>query len=243
MRNLNRALIVEDSEEIVEAVTLALQIRWPSAEITSADKGREALEILKKENPDIIILDLGLPDINGFEVLKCLRSFCDIPVVILTVKGDEADIVKGLELGANDYIVKPFRQMEFVSRVYAQFREKSDFGKGQHMVAGRLSLDLSKRTASIDGRLVYLTPIESSILAMLMRNCGQVVTHETLANEVWGVAYPDSTKSLKVHIHRLREKIEAERSAPQLIQTKACDGYYLNKSNLNSPVPPEIAGY
>ena len=125
-----RILIIEDDQSIVEAISLALQIIWPDAKLLSTHLGEKGIELLQSENPDVIILDLGLPDISGFEVLKRVRLFSEVPILILTVRSDEADIVKGLEWGADDYVIKPFRQMELLSRIKLVTRRRGAFLEG-----------------------------------------------------------------------------------------------------------------
>ena len=124
MDDFNKILIVEDNQEVVEAVSLAIQIRWPRSTIISTDSGRKGIELVIEKQPDMVILDLGLPDISGFEVLKDIRNFSSIPIIVLTVRGEEADVVRGLELGADEYIVKPFRQFELLSRIRALTRRR-----------------------------------------------------------------------------------------------------------------------
>jgi two-component system KDP operon response regulator KdpE len=227
MSNLQKILVIEDSPEIVEAIDLTIGIRWPSATILKTESGCEGLEIVEKERPELVILDLGLPDLNGFEVLKQLRSFSQVPVIILTVRSDEADIVKGLELGANDYIVKPFKQMELLSRVNNQIREVSPVGPdGAPLVTDKLQLYPTTHEVIFNSRHIDLTPIESSLLSALIMNKGQIVTHTNLIKKAWGEYYPDLTPSLKVHIRRLRQKLESDPSNPQVIMTKTGVGYY-----------------
>jgi two-component system response regulator VicR len=230
MDRLESALIIEDNIEIVESVAFALRVRWPDAKIKSTESGMDGLEIIKNDKPDIIILDLGLSDINGFEVLRRIRLFSDVPVLILTVRADESDIVKGLELGANDYVIKPFKQMELLSRVHVQLRKLSVGGLCDSQIrSGKLTLHPSSRIVELEGRNIPLTPTENIILAALMSNPGQVLTHGALAHTVWGVDYSDSAKSLKVHVSRLRSKLETDTDNPQLILTKPNIGYYLAK--------------
>ena len=143
-----KVLVIEDDREIIEAISLAFQIRWPEAQVVSTRLGEKGVEQVETESPDIVILDLGLPDINGFEVLRQIRRFSQVPTIILTVRAEEVDIVKGLEWGADDYIVKPFRQLEFLSRVKALIRRKSTTEEEQ-LVSGPLRLD------STTGQLRY----------------------------------------------------------------------------------------
>ncbi len=225
MNGITKVLIIEDNDEVVDAVSMALQIRWPRVVTISTGKGEEGIELVNKVQPDVVILDLGLPDISGFEVLKSIRIFSTVPVIILTVREEEADIVKGLELGADEYIVKPFRQLELLSRLKALTRRQYVVEEDSPIVCGLLCLDSSNRTVEYGGKQVSLTRTESIILLQLVRNAGKVVTHASLAEGLWGNDYPDASASLKVHIRRLRKKIEPDPSHPRLILTKPGLGY------------------
>ena len=226
-----KALIIEDDPEIVESISLALQIRWPETKIVSTHLGKKGIDLVESEAPDIIILDLGLPDISGFDVLKQVRSFSLAPIIILTVKADEADIVKGLEWGADDYIVKPCGQLELLARVKARIRDKSRLVKEAPLSYGSLRFNPSTHQLLIGGKEIKLTTIEAHIIHSLMKNASHVVTYASLAEEVWGEDYPGSIDSLRVHIRRLRAKVEVDSSQPQLILTKAGIGYFLAKPN------------
>ncbi len=223
-----KVLIIEDDREIVEAISLAFQIRWPEAEVVSTRLGNKGVELVENETPDIVMLDLVLPDINVFEVRRQVLLFSYVPIIILTVRADEPDVVKGLEWGADDYIVKPFRQLEFLARVKALIRRLSP-SEEELLVCGSLSLDATTGELFYAGKGIALTVTESHILNHLMKNCGHVVTHSSLAEAVWGDDYPGAADSLKVHIRRLREKIEADPSHPQLILAKTGVGYLLAK--------------
>ena len=224
-----KVLIIENDQGIVEAISLAFQIRWPEAKLVSTHLGEKGIELVESENPDVAILDLGLDDISGFEVLKQVRLFSAVPVLILTVRVDEADIIKGLEWGADDYVVKPFRQLELLSRIRALTRRRGPLVEEAPLVCGPLHLDPSIGQLFNGEEEISLTPTEGSILHHLLKNAGRVVTHSSLAESVWGENYPDATNSLKVYIRRLREKLEADPSHPQLILTKMGIGYFLAK--------------
>ncbi len=224
-----KVLLIEDDREIVDAISLAFQIRWPEAILTSTRLGKKGVELVESEEPDIIILDLGLPDINGFEVLREIRLFSNVPTIILTVRSDEADVVKGLEWGADDYIIKPFRQMELLSRVKALIRRRSH-SEEEPISSGPLRLDVTTGELFCNEKEIALTVTESLILGHLMKNAGHVVTHSSLAEAVWGDDYPGTVDSLKVHIRRIREKIEADPSHPQLILTRTGIGYLLART-------------
>ena len=221
-------LIIEDDPGVVETVSIALQMRWPEAKIVSTHLGERGIDLVESEAPDIVILDLGLPDMNGFEVLKQVRLFSNVPIIILTVRGDEADVVKGLEWGADDYIVKPFRQMELIARVGVHLRGRA-LSDELPLTCGPLRFESSTRQLFRGDKEIYLTATESIIMRHLMKNAGRVVTHSSLAEEVWGRDYPGAADSIKVYIRRLREKIEEDPSSPKLILTKPGIGYRLVK--------------
>ncbi|KKL07304.1 hypothetical protein LCGC14_2587370 [marine sediment metagenome] len=224
-----KVLIIEKDRGTVEDISLAFQIRWPEARVVSTHLGEKGIEMVETESPDIAILELDLPDISGFEVLKGVRLFSNVPLVILTVRAEEADIIKGLEWGADDYVVKPFRQLELLARVNALMRRQSPPGEEPPLRCGPLYFDPSTRQLTNGEREVDLTRTEGEILHHLMKNAGHVATHSRLAEAVWGEDYPGIADSLKVHIRRLREKIEADPSRPQFILTRAGIGYSLAK--------------
>jgi two-component system KDP operon response regulator KdpE len=223
-----KLLIIEDDEEIVEAISLAFQIRWPEANIIATPYGKKGVELAESEQPDIVILDLGLPDINGFDVLRKIRQFSDVPIIIVTVRAEEADIIKGLEWGADDYIVKPFRQLELIARIKAQTWRKEQMG-GEQITSGPLKLNTVSGQLYHGKKEINLTVTEARIMGHLMRNAGHVVTHSSIAEAVWGDDYPGAADSLKVHIRRLRAKIEENPSHPEMIITKQGIGYLFNK--------------
>ena len=224
-----KILVIEDDQQIVEAITLAFQIRWPEARLVSTQQGEKGIELVENEKPDIVILDLGLPDINGYDVLKQIRLFSDIPILILTARTEESDIVKGLEWGADDYMIKPFRQLELLSRIKALTRRRANADSEIPVNVGQLNFNPSTGQLFYHDKEISLTPTEGRILNHLMRNAGQVVTHSSLADAVWGEDYPGAVDSLKVYIRRLREKLETQPQDPQLIVTKAGVGYLLIK--------------
>ena len=222
-----KVLIIEDDQAIVEAISLALQLSWPEAKLVSTHLGERGIDLVEKENPDVVILDLGLPDISGFEVLKQVRLFSTVPILILTVRSDEVDIVKGLEWGADDYVVKPFRQMELLSRIKLVTRRRVPLVEEAPLVCGKLRFDPGTWQLFYGEKEISLTPTEGTIISHLMKNVGRVVTHSSLAEALWGVDYPDAADTLRVHIRRLRTKLEADPSHPQIILTKAGIGYLL----------------
>ena len=230
MNDLIKVLIIEDNQEVVEAVSLALQIRWPKAVVLSTERGEKGIELVEKEQPNIVILDLGLPDINGFDVLKDIRNFSSVPIIILTVRGEEVDIVKGLEFGADEYVVKPFRQMELLSRIHALIRRKCPIEAKSQIISGSLCLYPLEHVARYKEREINLTHSESVILQKLMENEGHILSQSIIAQELWGDCYPDAIPGIKVYIRRLRQKIEQDPDSPKLILTKRGLGYLFAKS-------------
>jgi len=224
-----KILIIEDDKEIVEVISLAFEIRWPEMEVISTHLGKPGAELVETESPDMVILDLGLPDTSGFDVLKEIRAFSKVPILILTVRGEESDIVRGLEWGADDYMTKPFRQLELLSRVRALTR-RANPAADELLVHGRLSYSpTTRRLTTGGGNEIDLTRTEGYVLDHLMRNAGQVSTYASLAEATWGDDYPGATENLRVYIRRLREKIETDPDEPKIILTRTGAGYYLAK--------------
>jgi two-component system KDP operon response regulator KdpE len=224
-----KVLIVEDDQETVDIVSLAFQIRWPEAKLISTGQGEEAAELVESQAPDVVILDLGLPDISGFEVLKQIRLFSNVPIIILTVRGDEAYVVKGLEWGADEYVTKPFRQLELMARVKAVIRRQHPRRTEKPIELGPVRLDPTLRRIYQNGHEVALTRTESLIMQHLMENAGHVITHSSLADAIWEDDYPGTAHSIRVYIQRLREKLEKDPHNPALILTKVGIGYLIPK--------------
>ena len=222
-----KVLIIEDDDTIVNLIQMAFQMRWPEAQLISASLGEEGLDLVEEEKPDLVILDLGLPDMDGYDVLRQIRLFSSVPVVILTVRGEEDDIIRGLEWGADDYVVKPFRQLELLSRLKVQLRRQISPDQEAPVICGPLRLDPSTFQLIYGGKEISLTLIEGRIMLHLMQNAGRVVSHSKLAEAVWGEDQPGATDSLRVYIRHLREKLEADPGNPKLILTKVGVGYIL----------------
>lgn len=224
-----KVLIIEDDRRMVEIISLAFQIRWPEAKVISAYLGQKGLEMVETECPDVVILDLGLPDISGFEVLKQIRLFSTVPIIIMTVMGEEEDVVAGLEWGADEYITKPFRQLEFLARVKAVIRRQRLPDEEPPLVFGRLRFGPSMSKLFHGDNEIHLTRTEALILYHLMKKDGYVLTYARLAEVVWGDDYLGAAGSLRVYIRRLREKLETNPSRPKIIHTKIGVGYFLQK--------------
>ncbi len=220
-------LIIEDDQETVDIVSLSLHVRWPEAKVVSTNLGEKGIDMVGNGAPDVVILDLGLPDINGFEVLKQIRLFSKVPIIISTVRAEEADIVRGLELGADEYVVKPFGQMELLARVQALMRRRQPLIGEEPVVYGPLRFSPSMRKLLYNGKGIYLTRTEGLILYQLMRHAGNVLSYASLAETVWGDYYPGVDNNIRVCIRHLREKIETSPHRPKLILNKIGVGYYL----------------
>jgi len=217
-----KIVIIEDAADIVEAVSLCFELRWPGSDILSSAEGKRGLELIERESPDIVILDLGLPDIDGFEVLKDIRRFSNVPVVIFTARTAEADIVRGLELGADDYITKPFSHIELLARV--QSIPKS--GASGYFSAGDLHIDFDGREVRLAGRTVQLTPTEYNMLYQLVCNEGRVLSHRYLLEKVWSSgSLDDDISYIKVYVQRLRDKLKDSPETANMIQNVRGVGY------------------
>jgi len=223
-----KVLIIEDAPDIVESISLCFELRWPEVKVISTAEGSKGLTLAETESPDVIILDLGLPNTDGLEVLKDIRAFSNVPIIIVTVRGDEMDKVRGLELGADDYIIKPFSHMELLARIKAVLRRirmpEPQAGE-KSFYSPRLSIDFATRTVTVNGQPVRLTPTEYSLLHYLVLNEGAVLTHRALLGKAWGEEYTDSPDYLKVYIQRLRNKLEEDPSNPQLLISERGLGY------------------
>jgi len=225
-----KILIIDDDKEILDSLKMMFNMCWPETEIAMTRLGEDGIKFVEKIFPDEVILDLGLPDIDGFEVLKRIREVSDVPVMILTIRGDEADVVRGLGLGADDYLVKPFRHMELIARLKVIMRKQNiPFGT-TNFTKGPIRLDISKQLLVINDRKIILTRSETTILLELIRRVDRVVTYNELAAALWGKSYQGSYEAIRVYIKRLREKLNDDPDNPKYIFTKSGQGYFLNKN-------------
>lgn len=221
-----RILVVDDERRMVGFIRLNLE--QDGFEVIEAYNGNEALERLRDSLPDLILLDVMMPDIDGFEVLRMIREISQVPVIMLTAKGEEDDKVKGLELGADDYITKPFSPRELVSRVKAVLRRGATFEEDEEgiiEVDDRLKIDFGRREVWVEGELVKLRPTEYRLLYHLVQNAGWVLTHDQILTKVWGYEYRDEPHYVRLYINYLRKKIEEDPSDPQYILTERGVGY------------------
>lgn len=227
-----KLLIIEDSTEIVETVAQTINLRWPEASLLSTGSGQAGVELAKKELPDLIVLDLGLPDINGFEVLRQIRRFSDVPVVILTVRGEEIDKIRGLELGADDYITKPFSPGEFLARLKAALRHKqmptATGGTAEKpFIRGGLRIDFQTREVAVGNQLIKLSPSHYELLRELVINEGKVLSRQMLLEKVWGPNFTGNIDYVDVYIKGLKEILDKEPGHPIQIMEEGGTGYKL----------------
>lgn len=223
-----KILVVDDEKLIVKGIRFSLE--QDDMEVDCAYDGEEALELVRANKYDIVLLDIMLPKLTGLEVCQQIREFSNVPVIMLTAKGDDMDKILGLEYGADDYITKPFNILEVKARIKAIMRRtgtKSDPEKKTQVIeAGELKLDCEGRRLYIAGREVNLTAKEFDVLELLILNPNKVYSRENLLKLVWGADYPGDVRTVDVHIRRLREKIESNPSEPKYVHTKWGVGYY-----------------
>lgn len=227
---MRRLLVIDDEAQIRRLLEIAFSARdW---EVFQAPTAFEGLQAVQAAKPDVILLDLNLPDLSGLEALRQLRAWCTVPVIVISVRDAEADIVSLLNAGADDYIVKPFYTNELIARVEAVCRRRMP-GLEPVFRSGRLVFDAERRRVESGGEELHLTPTEYSVLEILVRYAGKIVTRERLQREVWGPAAENEDGNLRVYMNSLRKKIEADPARPVLIVTESGVGYRL------SILPPE----
>ncbi|MDE2820169.1 MAG: response regulator transcription factor [Chloroflexota bacterium] len=225
IRKRKTILVVDDEPRMIGFIRMNLELE--DHQVIEAHSGLEALDALRTQLPDLVLLDVMMPDLDGFETLRMLREFSDIPVIMLTAKGEENDKVLGLELGADDYITKPFGPRELSSRIKALFRrlEKPSTEEAILRVDDRLSVDFNQRQVIVDGEAVKLRPTEYRLLYHLIRNAGWTVPHDQILQKVWGYEYRDEAHYVRLYVNYLREKIEEDPSNPRYIITERGVGY------------------
>ena len=224
----NKVLVVDDEKLIVKGIRFSLE--QDGMEVACAYDGEEALNMVKENDYDIILLDLMLPKMNGLEVCQQIREFSNVPIIMLTAKGEDMDKIMGLEYGADDYVTKPFNILEVKARIKAIIRRTRKPEKTEEQARiveiGDLKLDCDSRRVFIGSREVNLTAKEFDVLQLLVFNPNKVYSRENLLNIVWGYEYPGDVRTVDVHIRRLREKIEENPSEPKYVHTKWGVGYY-----------------
>jgi two-component system, OmpR family, KDP operon response regulator KdpE len=218
-----RILIVEDEPEIRRFLRASL--RMYQHEVSEAPDGVTAFAELKKNHPDLMILDLGLPDIDGVEVTRRVRSWSQIPIIILSVRDRESDKINALDAGADDYLTKPFGIGELLARIRVVMRRVTPLSQNSSYRVKDLCVDFDRRQVMVAEKEVQLTPTEFTLLKVLIQNAGRVMTHRQIIHQVWGTAYEDESRLLRVNISNLRQKIEPDPNNPFYIQTELGVGY------------------
>ena len=221
-------LLIEDEPQMRRFLRVIMQ--GHGYRMVEATTGEEGLTQTATRNPDIVLLDLGLPDIDGLEVTQRLREWSDVPIIVISAREQEQDKIKALDAGADDYLTKPFGAGELLARLRVALRHRSMQQSGHKeslFIIDNLKVDLSKRQVLLAGKEIHLTPIEYKLLAVLIRNAGKVVTHSQLLKEVWGATYAQQTQYLRVYMAQLRHKLEADPARPRFLINEPGVGYRL----------------
>jgi DNA-binding response OmpR family regulator len=222
-----KVLVVDDDPRLREALEVGLQLQWQDADVVVASDGEAGLERFFHAEPDVVLLDVSMPRMNGFEVLKEIRRVSDIPVIMLTARGEDVDQVRGLELGADDYVPKPFSHLALMARIKAVLRRAEMPPPVESLpdfIAGDFAIHFQNQEVTVAGQPVKLTPVEYKLLYHLVRNAGHLMSHQALLDRVWGADYDAGPEYLKVFISRLRAKLRKP-GAPEYIETERGRGY------------------
>ena len=215
-----QVLVIDGDQESADIVGSALKIPWPDVGVVPCPNGEDGLDLAERERFDLVVVDLKLPDMSGFEFLKRLVIFSVVPVVAVKNNLNEVDLVRCLDIGADECLPKPIKQIEFIARTKALLRRVRGRSETQSLVTGMLRLDAFIHRAYFMGREVPLTRAENIILQHLMRNCGQVTSYRSIARELWGEDYPGSSKAIRVYVDRLRAKLESDTRSPMLVNER-----------------------
>ena len=224
-----KIMLIEDSPEIVNTVSLTFKLSWSDAVLVSTDNGAKGIKMTETESPDIIILDINLPDIEGFQVLKEIRLFSNVPVIILTIREAEVDKIRGLETGADDYITKPFSPLDLLARVKAVLRRTGvQRSRGEDIppyITANLTINFATREVILNGERLHFTPNEYKLLSHLVRNEGRTVTQQALQRWVWGGTEYVDPSTIKKYIYQLRTKLDDTPGLPKIILNERGVGY------------------
>ena len=221
-----KVLIVDDEPQIRRFLRASLQAH--DYDVIEAETGKEGIRACTVQKPDLLILDLGLPDMDGLDVVKSVREWSTVPIIILSIRSDDPDKIEALDRGANDYVTKPFSMGELLARMRVALRQgRSEGDAGAVIAAGEISIDLSKRLVTFGGTPVKLSRKEYDLLKILASHPDKVITHQQLLQEVWGQAYVEETQYLRVYIGQLRQKLERDPAAPKRLITEPGVGYRL----------------
>jgi len=222
--NISETILIIDDEVQIRRL-LEITLSSNGYKISEAATGKDGLIAAATHHPALIILDLGLPDTDGIGILKKLREWYQKPIIILSVRNSEEDIIQALDNGANDYLTKPFRTGELLARIRVALRQSQDTEDNPYLTFGSLSIDLANHIARKNGEILKLTSTEFALLALLAKNAGRVLTHQNILKEIWGFGYIGQTQYLRVFVAQIRKKIEDDPAKPQLLITESGIGY------------------
>jgi two-component system, OmpR family, KDP operon response regulator KdpE len=231
---VTRVLVVDDEPQIARALSINLRARHYDVDVASG--GRAALSLAAERSPDVVILDLGLPDLDGLDVIRGIRGWSQVPIIVLSARQDSSDKVEALDLGADDYVTKPFGMDELLARLRAAVRRGTSVDDAPVVSTPAFTIDLAARRVARDGTDVRLTPTEWHLLEVLVRNAGRLVTQKTLLQEVWGPAYERESHYLRVYLAQLRRKLEPDPSNPKYLITEPGMGYRFENQTDVDPV-------
>lgn len=220
-----RILVIDDEPQIRKFMRISLAAN--GYEVAEAENAAAGIEAARTQAPDLVVLDLGLPDLDGQEVISAVREFSDVPIIVLSVRAQELDKVEALDRGANDYVVKPFGVAELMARVRAVMRQRNTKDPAELVELGPVRIDLTRRVVTRDGEELHLSKKEWELLEFFARSPDHVLTHKEILKSVWGPAHVDDTAYLRVYVNQLRQKLEVEPSQPAIIVTESGVGYRL----------------
>lgn len=220
----NTVLIIEDEPPIRKLLSITLESK--GYKVVDADDGRTGARLVASVKPELVVLDLGLPDMDGKEVIKVIREWSHVPIIVCSVRNDDSEVIRALELGANDYITKPFNPEVLLARIYANLRKAVAQEAGEpELVNGHIRMDLVRHEVFLDGKKTVFTPKEYDLLRYFLVHRGKMLTHKQILRDVWGPAHSDDMQYLRVYVSQLREKLEREDSDRQYIMTEPGIGY------------------
>lgn len=224
-----KALVIKDDEEVAEEISACLKLFWSQADIITSDQGSKGIDLVEIESPDIVILDLEIADMDGFKVLKQIRSFSNVPIIVLSAKEAEMDKIMALEMGADNYITRPFSPVDLMAAVKAVLRRATmpelRVNHSSTFVSGNLTINFATHDVFVSGEPVNLTPTEYNLLCNLVRNAGKVLSHRFLLEKTWGSDYTDDISYLKVWVYRLRSKLKDKENSQPMLITQRGVGY------------------
>ena len=224
-----RILVIDDERDVLRAVSLTISLQEPTWDVLTAQHGEEGLDLVERADPDAVLLDLQMPDADGYDLLQRIRLFSDVPVIILTVRDGELDKVRGLQLGADDYVVKPFGHLELLARLRSVLRRAAGHAASDEppFSLGELRIEWGPHRVFLRGEPVRLTSTEYRLLEILAHNAGRVVENDVLLARIWGPDAQDETDYLKTYVHRLRVKLEDDPAEPRYVRTERGAGYWI----------------